>query len=385
MIKEERIKKNLDLISFPRLSGTDLEKRAYDIIKDKIQKRDLKTKEQKFIFSSFYSRVYSKQSFFLSTALLLIFYLSLDIIIALLIIIFYIPFVIYTRKPEKINIGKRFPSQNLFTVLKNKGSIKNGIQNKNKNILLFAHIDSKGQNLSIKLRSNSLKTWLYSLIISFIFVFIRDLIFTDFYLILTVIGAFPLGLCIISTFLLLINFTNNKSPGAIDNGSGLVIILEILNHLKEINYIPENYNIWFVFTGAEECGTMGIRYFYNAYLKDLDRYNTVIMNFDAIAKNLVIWGIFRKEDPKADAYNIFFEKTKSLDPHLILKNQWIRYTRSDGYYLKAKNFRGLGFGDLVAYQHIHSVEDTPDKVDIKLIKNLCQYLTELIIKIDKNY
>ena len=239
--------------------------------------------------------------------------------------------------------------------------------------------------MSIKLRSNSLKIWLYTLVISSCILVFRYSLSRDWFLIITIISSLPVGLNIISTSLLLINMTNNKSPGAIDNGSGLVMVLEILNNFKELNYIPENYSIWFVFTGAEECGTMGIRNFYNTIMKDFNRDNTFIINFDAIGRDLVIWAALQENEPKERPVLEFFEQTKVLNPQLILKTGRLQYTRSDGYFLKTKNFRGIGFGDLVAYKHIHSVNDTPDKCDIKLFENTCKFLTELIIKLDKYY
>jgi hypothetical protein len=57
-------------------------------------------------------------------------------------------------------------------------------------------------------------------------------------------------------------------------------------------------------------------------------------------------------------------------------------TYSDGYYLKKKNFNGIGMGDLESYEYIHSVHDTVDKVDVPLLKNLCEMIIDNLIAFD---
>jgi hypothetical protein len=57
-------------------------------------------------------------------------------------------------------------------------------------------------------------------------------------------------------------------------------------------------------------------------------------------------------------------------------------TYSDGYYLKKKNFDGIGMGDLESYEYIHSVHDTVDKVDVPLLKNLCEMIIDNLIAFD---
>ena len=57
-------------------------------------------------------------------------------------------------------------------------------------------------------------------------------------------------------------------------------------------------------------------------------------------------------------------------------------SHTDGYYLKKKNFQGIGFGDLESYEHIHSIHDTVDKVDSSLLKRLCETIIDNLIVFD---
>jgi len=124
MIEETRIKKNLEKIAFPRLSGTEFELKAFNLVKQEIQDLDLEYEVQNFTFSSFYSRIYPKIAFL--SASLILFFLYLNIYMNLfLVFIFNLlgllsTLIILTRKPEKIQFIKQLKSQNLLVKIKTK-------------------------------------------------------------------------------------------------------------------------------------------------------------------------------------------------------------------------------------------------------------------------
>ena len=76
MINDDSIKENLELFSFPRLSGTRFERKAFDLLKNKLGKRDINPKIEEFTFSTFYARVYPKLLFSSAFWLLLVVYLN---------------------------------------------------------------------------------------------------------------------------------------------------------------------------------------------------------------------------------------------------------------------------------------------------------------------
>ena len=385
MIDETRIRKNLELISFPRLSGTEGEKRAFNIVKKKIEGLNLKPSVQEFTFTSFYPRIYQKLIFILSFWTLFIFYLNIgeafgifNVLNSIIIIAILIPIVIITRKPEKIRIGKEKNSQNLYVkILGNSEvkSLKNSSHeqdNARGNLLFVCHLDSKGQRFHMNFRVFLFKWWIVSSICCFILIFFKNFIFKQFSFWFFYIGAVPLIFNLIIVILLCINTTNNESPGAIDNASGISCVLELLNYYTDLKNRLENYNLWFLFTGAEENGTMGIRHLIQK-IKHLDQTKSFQLNFDTIGTNIdIITG---------ERGAFFFKNTKGFTAtiHMIKR---IRLARSDAYILADNNITGFGVLDMESYKYVHSKDDTVEKVDCSLLEKLLTHITVMLKLMD---
>ena len=369
MIDGNRIKQNLEEFSFPRLSGTENEKRAFKIAKNKIEDLKLKPSVQEFSFTTFYPRIYQKIAFTLSFWLLFVLYLNFEgiftIVNLVILLLIFIPSYFITRNPENIKIGKKRISQNLYVNLEE--------ENKNKNVLFFSHLDSKGQRLPIKFRGIFFKIWFYSLMCGMIIIIFKNILFIQYSFWLYIIGIVPIGINLISTIIIDLNTTNNKSPGAIDNASGIAIVLELLNHYSAPKFRLKNYNLWFIFTGAEETGTMGIRNFYKI-IKHLEPNNSIIFNFDAIGRSIVVY--------TSTEGAMYFKNAGNLNATINTNKPLVRTARSDAYYLKKKNFRGFAFGDLTSHKYLHTIHDTVDKVDPFNLENLCKHITEILHRFD---
>ena len=383
MIDEKRIRENLELVSFPRLSGTEGEKKAFNLIKDKIEELKFEPSVQNFSFTSFYPRVYQKVGLVSGFWALFILYLNIEFYFTLINIIIIslivIPLYLMTRKPEKIKIGKIKNSQNLYIRLPaNSGPSKKRtknpqLSNYDGNLLIMCHIDSKGQRFPIKFRIYFFKLWMITFGICMIIIVLKNLIFTQIYIVLFIVGVFPLTLNVGATVIICLNTTNNKSPGAIDNGSGIACALELLNHYSDTNLRPRNFNLWFLFTGTEETGMMGIRHLYDK-IKHLDRTKSYMVSFDCIATEIdVITG---------ERGAIFFKNTHDFAAKLHMPKR-IRFFRSDAYYLADKGFGGFGVLDIDSQKYAHSVDDTPEKVDCLLLKKLLTHITVMLKFIDR--
>lgn len=381
MINEKRILQNLKDFSFPRLSGTEFEKKSFNIAKKKIEDLNLTPSIQEFSFSIFYSRFYPKISLTLLSWLLLVLFLNINPIFAIinlfLIFILILGLIILTRNPENIKIGKEYHSQNLFLKISSQPEKKGS----SKNILLFSHLDSKGQAFSIKNRIQLYYLWIISFSINLLVNLINSFFFPEINLILYIIALVIVIINFITTILIWLNTTNNKSKGAIDNASGISCVLELLNYYSHSKNRLKNYDLWFVFTGAEESGTMGIRNFYK-YMEDFDRKKTFIANFDSIANKVNLWdhGLLNNKNYKSINY--------ILENKEILRIEKARRiyigTYSDGLFLLNKKFQGLGNGDKSTYNYVHSVNDNVDKIDIKVLKKLCEFYTILLNEVDIN-
>ena len=379
MIDEKRISFNLKEFSFPRLSGTEFEKKSFKIAKKNIEDLNLTPTVQEFSFSTFYSRVYPKVSLTLLSWLLVILFLNIQVVFTIvnlsIILTVILVLIIITRNPENIKIGRKFYSQNIF--------VKISSQPKNKisdsNVFFFSHLDSKGQALSIKIRIRLYYIWIISFPLSLSIIILNSFFSPQTFPLLYVITIFVLTINCGATIILLLNITNNKSKGAIDNASGISCVLELLNYYSIPENRLKNYDLFFVFTGAEESGTMGIRNFYKN-IANYDRKKTFIINFDCIAKKVNLWdhGLLNNKNFKSFNYIL-----KNKDIMSLEKARKISVgTYSDGLFLLNKKFQGLGNGDKSSYNYIHSVNDDIDKIDITVLKKLCHFYTILLNDLD---
>ena len=391
MIDEERLKQSLKTFSFPRLSGTEYEKKSFSIAQQKMESFHITPRSQEFVFSSFYSRVYPKISLFLLFWIILTLYLnfndiltttSLTISISLLVIL-----ITLTRNPEKIRFGKQFPSQNLYGKIPSKSNekrsqddIKEDFSDNRNKIFLFSHLDSKGQLISIRYRVFSYKIWAISFVISLMINIANSSIIHYTSVILNILALLVLSINFLATGVILINSTNNKSNGAIDNASGISCLMELLNYYIKPENKLKSHDLYFVFTGAEESGTMGIRNFY-ANIKNCDREKTFIINFDAIAKKVNLWdsGLLENKNFKSSTYLLenreilIWEKAK----------RFYIGTYSDGIFLLNHKFQGIGNGDESSYKYVHSIQDNVDKIDVSVLRKLCKFYIMLINDLDK--
>ncbi len=377
MIDKARIEKNLKEFSFPRLSGTEFEKKSFNIMKQKIEDLNLIPLIQEFSFSTFYSRIYPKLSLTLLTWLLIVLFLNYHVIFTIvnlsLIFILILILIIFTRNPETIKVGREYHSQNLYVKLMSQS--KNS--NSDYNIFLLSHLDSKGQAFSIKIRIQLYYIWIISFLLTLFIILLTEVL-----LLLYFFSILILSINCIASLLIWLNTTNNKSKGAIDNASGISCVLELLHYYSNPKNRLKNYDMWFVFTGAEESGTMGVRNFYK-YIRDFDREKTFISNFDSIANRVNLWdhGLLTKKNIKSFDYII-----QNKDIMNVEKTRRIYIsTYTDGLFLLNKGFQGLGSGDKSIYNYVHSVNDDVDKVNIKVLKKLCQFYTILLNEVDINF
>ena len=386
MIDEKRLKENLTTFSFPRLSGTDGEKKALKLARSKVEDLNHDPLSQTFVFSTFFGRVYPKIAFVSGFGILFLLFINVIAIIIpislALIAMLMVGLLLLTRKPENIRIKYKLNSENLYVKI---GAERNERGNrederKTKNILFICHLDSKGQKFSILGRVRIIRTWVFSWIILVFILIFRNYLFPSLYVQLHFLGFVVLGINLIATILFLLNTTNDESIGAIDNSSGIAIVLELLNHYTNLESRLENFNLWFVFTGAEECGTMGIRNF-SHIISRLDKKQSIFFNFDAIARNLYLFPGKNRSKQVETIFEMFLKNKMGLE---IKRNPKKIYfgTYSDGYYLKKKKFYGIGMGDLESYEYIHSIHDTVDKVDVPLLKKLCEMIIDNLIAFD---
>jgi len=381
-ISENRIRKNIETFSFPRLSGTEYEKKAFDLAKEKVEKMGFEPHVQEFQFSTFYSRVYPKIIFPLTFWLVLSFYLKLNFIILIsnlvIISISFLPLFILTRKPENIRIGKVLQSQNLYVRLESDQNREdqNYLKNDLRNVFFIAHLDSKGQKFIARTRFISILGYTFSLISLGIIIFLRDVVFRQIVLQLSIVGFFPLFINFLTVLILSLNTTNNNSKGVVDDASGVACVLELLHHYSDPNNRFKGANLWFVLTGAEETGTMGIRNFYTI-ISDIETETSLVNNFESLGKSVAVFISKNNLENNPTYYDHFKEKTGKYDFRTQVSSV-SRGVHTDGIYLFQKSFNLYEFGSTDVGKYMHSEYDKLENVDAAVLKKLCEFLVELL-------
>jgi hypothetical protein len=140
--------------------------------------------------------------------------------------------------------------------------------------------------------------------------------------------------------------------------------------------------MWFLFTGAEECGTMGIRHFYNN-LEKFDREKSIIFNFESVANHINLFPGVQGDHAKDMDYLLLNNKRNLTIKHYVTER--VLGTHSDGVFLADKGLQGFEFGDVEAYDYMHTPNDTIGKIDTKILKKLCLVLTDTLKEHDSNF
>ncbi|MFX0076059.1 MAG: M28 family peptidase [Candidatus Hermodarchaeota archaeon] len=384
MVEESRIKTNLKKFAFPRLSGTQHELKAFNRVKSEVESLNLDFEVQNFSYSSFYSRTYPKVAFTSGSLIFLILYLRYHVIFSTITLAILgnilVLSILLTRRPEDIRVLKRFNSQNLLIKFK---SLSERLKSNERIALFISHLDSKGQRFTIRFRIRMIKLWIATIIMlgcGLPFKFLIDWRFLE---LIYIIITFPLTMNLFSAFLIILNSTNNRSEGAVDNASGIACNLELLNHYSNEKNRLLNYDVWLLFTGAEECGTMGVRHFYNN-LRKFNPNKSIIFNFESIANHVYLFPGGKEGAHAQDIDKLLLNNARDLRIHHYITNR-VLGTHSDGGFLGDKGFQGFGIGEVEAYEYMHTTKDTLEKIDTSILKKLCLVLTDSLKKHDSTF
>ena len=401
--KKERIFDYVNKFAFPRLSGTDGEKRAVELVKSTF--KDIGFKEdqlmsQAFNFSTFYSEVLIKILAFLTIVIysLLIFikylYPFFTITAIIIVVIIFLSILGALKHPEyqgfwERHFGKILSSTNIFFSLNAKSKTFENAGN----IIISAHLDSKSQTFKTIWRVVFFTIWeigMVALPILYAF-FLIDLYY---HVIRSVILGIEFGiifttsLVLFSTFMILLNTTRNKSPGALDNASGMAIVFELSSFFK--NNQLNNYNLWFCQFSAEEIGTMGSRIFLDSFDDKFSKKNTYQINFDMISCK------DEKEVEYVKSYGFLPPKISSelLDSYIhqaareeevpIKGFNGVSGAHTDSVPFHLRKFDSIDFATFNATKYAHSKEDTPDKVNKNVLYHACVLVARMLLDFDQN-
>ena len=397
--------KYVNTFSFPRLAGTDGEKKAVKLAHDTFKEIGFKSDQimkKSFDFSDFYSKTLMKLVLTLNLTfnlnIVLFLYIHASLTILLIIFMSTIVYLIIRglRHPEISGFwgeyfGDTINSTNIFTKIPAKKIPEKDAGN----VIISAHLDSKSQSIKTFWRVVLYRILLYSelglvgVLIFYLIILFGNL---DISFYITIYGTWILIILIsFSNIYLLFLNTHNKSPGALDNASGMAIVFELSSFF--IKHPLENFNIWFCQFSAEELGTMGSRVFVNEYENQFVKGRVFQINFDMVSCEVHKYnrieylksygiGIRRLIAPLLSKYILIAAKRTSLDVKGLHLSTGA-HTDTVPFHLRKYDAIDITTG--AASLYAHTVYDTVEKVDPKILYDTCNLIRETINLIDKDY
>lgn len=363
---EASIINHVKALAYDRSAASIGETKAINYIQNELNVNNIDSKLEYFSWST-PIRILMKTIYIMIFTYLLIYRLFL------IIVFFY--FVKYMfQRTRKISFVNRDQSKNLFVKISSKKKVPN------QPIIIFsAHYDSISSRIPYIMQK------ILMIIMKIILLPYMGLsIFVSLWLILNIISIttlntfllFLVSVCslitisvIIPIFLFL--FTSSKSTGSMDNASGVSILIELAKKVKE-NPLT-NYDVLFLWCGAEEWGLKGSKKFVAKYAKEYDKIydlsKSININIDMVGSYIGLLNksglLFKKAINKnlnqlikasAEELNIpitVYDKKFKPKSDYISFNKFSKKTN--------KSFQTALFHSSRDSIYIHSKKDTPAK------------------------
>ena len=248
-----RAYRHIEQLAFPRLAGSAGERKARDYLLNELAAQGYTVTREPFTYSRFPAEALPQLIAIVSIGGVVsacLFYERYPLVAVVLCFALILVVFVFTRWRKSLeplyDLGKRYPSENI--VAKNHSALDARPQ-----IVFVAHYDAKSQVLPIVVRALCYTIASIGLVALTALIVIQALFVKG----LPKAFVWGTGACILLCLLtLLLNFTQNRSPGAFDNASGVGVVLELARCLKSSS-VP----VTFLFTGAEEFGMCGaLRY-----------------------------------------------------------------------------------------------------------------------------
>jgi len=403
---KDRIYSNVHRFSFPRLAGTDGEKTAVNMTIETFKEIGYAENEiikEQFEFSDFYSTTLIKFIGIISLNALLVFVLAIYLyiiftffIIGLMSLLIFLIIRGLKYPEEKGFWGEYFGNTIQATNVLVKLPAKSLPIEKAGNIIISAHLDSKSQTFKTAWRIISYRIWIFCGIILGGFYIASLLCYYCIlelnYLILQ-IGIWILtGLISFSNLLLIFLNTQNKSPGALDNASGMSIVFELSRFFKD--NLLDNFNIWFCQFSAEELGTMGSRIFVNNHEDQFVKGKIFQLNFDMVSaakskrgnrvEYLKSYGVIPRKKV-APILSKYLENAASEENVELYGFHITTGAHTDSVPFHLRDYSAIDITTKLAALYTHSEIDTPDKVDPQILVEACIIARRVILMLDEDY
>lgn len=176
---------------------------------------------------------------------------------------------------------------------------------------------------------------------------------------------------------------NNPLNGAIDNASGIAVLLETAHKVKELtDKTPLDMDVVFVAFNAEELGLLGSQNFFNKYYKTYsESYN---INIDCVAQKNCNTLSMGNDDPNSEELykamkEIFDKENVIYDDSLYATKNGVRYGTSDHIVIRQYGAPSLVLGDSTIMDVVHTNKDNLENIDYSDLEKLSDALSKFLM------
>ncbi|NVM27937.1 MAG: M28 family peptidase [Candidatus Helarchaeota archaeon] len=280
------------------------------------------------------------------------------------------------------SLGTKYQSENLIGYIKARNPVPKRM------VYLISHYDTKSQTFPVLIRIVLYVVGLFGGLA----ILLLTLISTIVYLIkLTIfipgniLFYCSIIFCVILA-LLFFNRTGNESVGAADNAAAVGVQIAIIRDL--LDFPPENTDVYFLSTSAEELGLFGALAFIKQHENELDKNNTYFLNYDIIGgKGMALlhtkYGLPPKSTSK-EINNILLQIAE--EKNLKVGTQWLPTgAMADHFPILKRGFKTtwIQTGDRKVSAKIHTPKDNMDLITKESLRTAIILGFEFIQRIDK--
>jgi len=375
-------------LSFPRLVGSEGEKKAIKVVVEEFEKMGYNTINREKFKTSLYNwkRI---ELLFLTLGILYILlaisYYNLPIL-SLVIITLILTCMLKLCKisdSTKIKLMKNdsynFETENIYVNLKSKNSLAN--------LIFIAHYDSKSQVISSIIRIYLIIVSVFGGLILLVVIFVLSVLKIIFAFNNLILDNILLGVSIVIGILAILNFFNkvgNKSPGATDNGTSVGTVIALSKYFK--NNPLENIDFTFLITGSEELNLGGAIDFIQKHKNELDKDITYFINYDLVGANGVLRNVTSHGIPKKTTSTKLNELFRNSSKDLGIEIKEIYFpTGAGGDHMPivSLGYKACVLGSAGCIKYVHSKKDTMSLVSKEGLDNIFSLSIEVANRLNK--
>jgi hypothetical protein len=377
-------------LAFPRLVGSEGEKRAIEIVVDEFKNAGYESINQHEFKTSFHNFIYSRYIFLiLGTGLIFLglsLYINPLLTLGLIAIALFLSFkALQTATSTKVKLSKNtknnFETENIWVDLKSKNS--------RCKVIFMGHWDSKSQVFPTSTRMMIFLIFTFSSLILYLLYFILSLLKILITFNFPILNNIILDISLIIAFIGALNYfnkTGNNSPGAFDNAAAVGSIIELARYYK-INP-TNNVDFTFLSPGSEELNLGGAVHFIHQFKEQLNRNSTFFINLDFIGGAELIrltssYGIPRRISSKK-LNSLFLESAK--EKQIKIKDIYSPTgVWSDFMPVVQEGFEACWLGSEPGLKFVHTERDDMNLVSKEGIKNVLTLCVDVIKKLDDEF